>query len=559
MVFRPDMPIINVFYIFLTSLFTSIILTPPISKLAVRIGGVDRPDERKVHTSETPRLGGIAIFCAFILTIILFCDVDRHTRGFLTGAIVIFLTGLIDDLAGLSPRQKLIGELMAASTGVVVGNIALSSLGNLFGMGEVHLGLFAIPFTIFSIVGVMNAINLIDGLDGLAGGVSAIACVVFGVIAYETGNHLVLPIAASLLGAILGFLKYNTFPAKIFMGDSGSLFLGYCMGFLSIMVVEQGQGVISPVTPLIALGVPILDTLVVMGNRLKKGESLFFPDRTHIHHRLMDLGFGHKFTVMMVYGLTYFFSFSALFFYRRADYLLFAGLIISSIIFYAALNFVSKTDIVHRYRAIRSNRPIWKTRTYRKIVEQCAHLICFIKYLLIIILLLAVFIPVNGIREIALASGILLLFVAVLVFAPMRWSNVFLPFVLYFCSTFFIYQMENFGRDTILLGIPLLTISNGLFICLMAAEGIKIFLRRNQGLLISSPFEYFILFIVISVPLLPTEYTSKYHLMTVAGKSVILFVAYKLIFMKPVKMNRKILVATSLILLAFIVRFFWQI
>jgi UDP-GlcNAc:undecaprenyl-phosphate GlcNAc-1-phosphate transferase len=555
------MPIINIFYIFLTSLLTSIILIPPVSKLAVRIGGMDRPDERKVHTSETPRLGGIAIFCAFILAIILFCDVDRHIRGLLAGAIVIFLTGLIDDLVGLSPRHKLIGEVMAASTGVVVGNMVLSSLGNLFGMGEVQLGLFAIPFTIFSIVGVMNAINLIDGLDGLAGGVSAIACVFFGVISYKTGNHIVLPIAASLLGAILGFLKYNTFPAKIFMGDSGSLFLGYCMGFLSIMLVTQGQGVISPVTPLIALGVPILDTLVVMGNRLKKGERLFLPDKSHIHHRLMELGFGHRFTVILVYVLTYIFCFSALLVYRSEDYLLLAGLISAATFFYVALHIVSKTDIVHRSNTLRSNLPIWKTRTYRKIVVKCSYLIHFIKYLLIFIMMLAVFIPVNGIRETALVSGILLLIITILILAPLGWSNVFLPFVLYFCSTFIIYQIENFGRGTILFGMPLLMISNAFLICLMAAEGAKIFMRRRRshGLLISTPFEYFILFIVISVPLLPSEFTGKYHLMTVAGKSVILFVAYKLIFMKPVKMNRKILVVTSLILLVFIVRYFWQI
>lgn len=552
------MPIIDLFYIFLTSLLTSIILIPPISNLAVKIGGLDSPDERKVHNSVTPRLGGIAIFCAFILAIILFCDVDRHIRGLLSGAIIIFLTGLIDDLVGLSPRQKLIGELMAATIGVIVGNMVLSSLGNLFGMGEVQLGLLAIPFTIFSIVGVMNAINLIDGLDGLAGGVSAIACVFFGVIAYKSGNLLVLPIAASLLGATLGFLKYNTFPAKIFMGDSGSLFLGYCMGYLSIMLVANGQGAISPVTPLIALGVPILDTLVVMGNRLKKGEKLFLPDKTHIHHRLMNLGIGHKFTVLLVYGVTYYYSFLAVFFYRLSDYLLLTGLIISTTFFYTTLHIASKSDIVQHSIMLRSNLPIWKTGTYRKIVEQSAYLIHLIKYLLIIIILIAVFIPVNDIQENVLVSGILLIFVSVLVLAPQRWSNAFLPFVLYFSSTFIIYQMENFGRESILLGIPLLTISNGLFICLMAVEGAKIFLRRNQGLLMSTPFEYFILFIVISVPLLPSEFTSKYHLMTVAGKSVILFVAYKLIFMKPVKMNKKILVVTSLVLLVFIVKYFWQ-
>jgi len=553
-----DVPLITIFYVFLVSLFTAIILTPPISKLAVRIGGVDRPEERKVHTSETPRLGGIAIFCAFILAIILFCDIDRQTRGLLTGAIVIFITGLIDDLVGLSPRQKLVGEVMAAATGVIVGNMSLTSLGNLFGMGEVQLGLFAIPFAIFSIVGVMNAINLLDGLDGLAGGVSTFVIVVFGVIAYKTGNFNFLPIAASLLGAILGFLKYNTFPAKIFMGDSGSLFLGYCMGFLSIMLVSQGQGLISPVTPLIALGVPILDTLVVMANRFKRGESLFLPDKTHIHHRLMDLGFGHKATVILVYGLTYFYSFSALFFYSGADYLLLAGVITSSIFFYAAINIVSRNKIVQRSRVLGSSMPIWKFRSYRRTVEQSACLIRFIKYLLIFIMLLAAFTPVSGIKEIALGSAVLLFFVSVLVLIPLKWSNIFLLFVLYFCSTFIIYQMENFGRETILLGIPLLTISNSLFIFLMAIEGVKIFLRRRQGLLISSPFEYFILFVAISIPLLPNEFTSKYHLLTVAGKSVILFVAYKLIFMKPVKMNRKILAVTSMILLTFILRYFWQ-
>jgi len=549
-----DVPIVTLFYIFLVSLLTSLVLTPPISKLAVRIGGVDRPDGRKVHTTEIPRLGGIAIFCAFMLAIILFCDVERQTRGLLSGAIVIFITGLIDDLIGLTPRQKLIGEVMAASTGVIAGNIVLSSLGNLFGMGEVQLGLLAIPFTIFAIVGVMNAINLIDGLDGLAGGVSAIVCMVFGIIAFKTGNLLVLSITAALLGAIFGFLKYNTFPATIFMGDSGSLLLGYCMGFLSIMLVIQGNGSISPVTPLIALGVPVLDTLVVMVNRFKRRENMFLPDKTHIHHRLMNMGFGHRFTVIIVIGLTYCYSFAALAFYYLDDYQMLAGLIFSSSMIYAGLYYLSNNPFVERSRMLRSNSPIWKTRTYRKIVEQCSYLIRFIKYLLICIMLLAVFTPVHGMREIALVSGILLLFITVLVFIPLGRSNVCLLVVLYFCSIFIIYQMENFGRDTMLLGIPLLTISNAFFICLIAAEGIKIYLRRQGLITISSHFEYFLLFIAISVPLLPHDFASKYHLLTVAGKSVILFIAFKLIFMKSVKMNRKFLLATYMILLTFIVK-----
>jgi len=175
------MPNVYLFYISVTALFVVLILIPPITRLAVNFGKLDVPDDRKVHSGDIPRLAGVAIFLAFLFPVFIFCEIDRPLRGFLAGAIVIFATGLYDDLIGLRPRWKLAGETVAALMAVLVGNVAVNSLGNLFGNGDIQLGMLAVPFTILGIVGVTNAINLLDGLEGLAGGVSAIACVAFGI------------------------------------------------------------------------------------------------------------------------------------------------------------------------------------------------------------------------------------------------------------------------------------------------------------------------------------------------------------------------------------------
>ena len=313
---------ITLFYIFFTALMASLILIPPISHLAIRVGGIDVPDERKVHCDDTPRLGGIAIFSAFLFAVLFFCDIDLQIKGFLSGAVIIFLTGLADDLTNLTPRQKFLGEIIAATIAVVIGGLELSSLGNPLGLGTISLGPFAIPFTIFAVVGVTNAVNLLDGLDGLAAGGTAIACLAFGTLAYQSGNYSLLALDLALIGAIIGFLRYNTYPAKIFMGDSGSLFLGYCMGIFSVMLITSGNTKISTYTPLVILAVPVLDTLVVMFKRLSLGNKVFSPDKSHIHHRLLEIGIGHKYSVILVYGISYFLSLFAVLCYDLPDYIL---------------------------------------------------------------------------------------------------------------------------------------------------------------------------------------------------------------------------------------------
>lgn len=540
----------------MTALLASATMIPPVSRIAVRIGGVDRPDERKVHCNEVPRLGGIAIFLSFLVSLLVFTDVDHITRGFLAGSLVIFLTGLIDDLVSIQPRHKFVGEIMAAVVGLSVGGIWLDSIGNLFGFGEITLGVLSKPFTVFAVVGVMNAINLIDGLDGLAGGVSAIACLAFGALAYWSGNAVLTLLTAGLLGSLVGFLWHNSYPARIFMGDSGSLFLGYCMGFFSVMLVNAAHAHISPMIPVVILGVPLIDTLVVMVNRVRKGRKVFAPDRTHIHHRLLDLGFGHKLTVIVVYGLSWLLAFAALLLRELRDYKLAPLLVAMAALFYLTVHFLFRLEAVKHFKLITSNQPIRETATYRRLVGFTRHLLMVIKYLLIVILMLSMAVPRVESRVVAVFSILLLVMSAVFLFIKSEWSNLFLQAALYCSGAFILFVMENFGRDVTLFSLPLPSVTRCLLLVLLTIEGGKVFVRKRTKLLLRSPFEYLLLFLILSVPLLPAELTTSFHLMTVVGESVVLFVAYKLILMRRAAENRKLIAVTTLALLVFIVKHF---
>lgn len=549
------MKTLPLFYIFISALMVSVVMIPPVSRLSVRIGGIDKPDERKVHCNEIPRLGGIAIFCAFLFSVMFFIDIDRQIKAFLAGAVVIFLTGLADDLNGLTPRNKLIGEVLAATVAIMSGGISMKTLGNPLGCGEIQLGFFAVPFTIFAVVGVMNAINLIDGLDGLAGGTSAVACLAFGILSWNTGNSSQLALVVALLGAIVGFLRYNTYPARIFMGDSGSLFLGYCMGFFSVMLLNKSGGAVSPVAPLMILGVPILDTLIVMGGRKLCGNSISSPDKTHIHHRLLGLGFGHRMSVLLVYGLSYFLAVAALLLNGVSDSTQALILLLFCIVLYSALHFLSSSEKAQQFLLLKSNKSIRQSSAFRSLVVYSRFLLVVMKYLLLAILTLVVLVkPVYPIN-IAWGGGLLLVFMSGLLLVGSRWGNSLLQSVIYFSGLISIFIVENYGRQTEFFGCKLIWISHILFACLLVVLGTKVVLRKRVGHLINTPFEYLVLFVVVAVPLLPTDITATFHLMSVAAKSVVIFVAYKLILMRKVSKNIKILVATFIALLVLILRF----
>lgn len=301
--------------LFFPALLLTLWLTPPAIRLSRKIGAFDRPEERKVHTGEVSRLGGIAMVAGMVLPLLLFRVLDRTLAAFLAGALIVSLTGLLDDIFRIRPATKFAGEVLGAAAFVFLGGISLTDLGDFIGTGAVHTGWLAPAVTIFCMVGVMNALNLSDGLDGLAGGIAAIACIFLGAFAYWGQDWTSFSILLALLGAILGFLRYNSYPAHLFMGDAGSLLLGYSLAAVTVMM-SRGNGVganLSPVTVAGILALPITDTLLVMVRRLLHRGSPFRADRTHLHHRLLELGIPHAAVVPILYVGTALFGFQAWF------------------------------------------------------------------------------------------------------------------------------------------------------------------------------------------------------------------------------------------------------
>jgi UDP-GlcNAc:undecaprenyl-phosphate GlcNAc-1-phosphate transferase len=284
----------------------SILITPLIKKLAFLIGATDRPNKRKVHQSIMPRLGGLAIFISFIIGILIEQPENPSSLAILLGSLIIVITGFCDDLFELPAKYKLFGQLAAALTVVFLGDLQVVFINLPFG-GQLEFGLLSIPFTILWIVGITNAINLIDGLDGLAAGVSSIALITISGMAIIQGNLYVVMVGSIVLASSLGFLIYNFHPASIFMGDTGALFLGFIISVLSLLGYKNVT-FISFIIPVIILGVPISDTIFAILRRIINKQPLSAPDKSHLHHCMLRLGFSHRQTVLLIYAMAAFFG-----------------------------------------------------------------------------------------------------------------------------------------------------------------------------------------------------------------------------------------------------------
>lgn len=278
--------------------------TPAVKRLAQKIGAMDIPNEkRRIHDHPIPRMGGLAIFLGFIIAVLLFVDIDPQLQGILLGCVIIVATGIVDDLVSLRPLVKLALQIVAALVPVLHG-LRIEVLINPFFWMEsdyIILGAFAIPVTVLWIVAITNSVNLIDGLDGLAVGVSAISSVTMLVVALMVSDFHVALILAALMGACLGFMPYNMNPAKIFMGDTGALLLGYVLATVSVLGLFKFYAVISFAVPLLALAVPLMDTIFAFCRRIIHGQSPFHADRGHFHHRLLDMGLNQKQAVAILY------------------------------------------------------------------------------------------------------------------------------------------------------------------------------------------------------------------------------------------------------------------
>ena len=285
-------------------------LTPPVIRLAHRLGAIDEPNKRKVHQTAMPRMGGLAIFLAFMLCMLLGVKVSGSYTGIVIGSVIIFVVGLLDDIYQLSARVKLVGQIVATAVAIYFG-VVINFVSNPFD-GMMSLGYLSIPLTFLWIVGITNAINLIDGLDGLAAGVAGIAGVTMGIVALMQGQSVTALVSFILVAAILGFLPYNFHPARTFMGDCGSNFLGFVLACLAVTGVAKSTAVISLIIPIVILGIPIFDTFFAIFRRIYKKTPIFMPDKDHLHHRLLKMGYSHQTTVLIIYAISAFFAFTAI-------------------------------------------------------------------------------------------------------------------------------------------------------------------------------------------------------------------------------------------------------
>ena len=299
----------NYIWAFLIALFVALIATPAVIVLAAKTGAMDAPDARKVHKGPMPRIGGLAIYCGFmaaILAMLNFAELTQEVAngviGLLLGGTLIVIIGLIDDYKNLPAKVKLLGQILAACV-VVYFDVRIDVITDPFG-DYLYLEYLAAPATVFWIVGLTNTVNLIDGLDGLAAGVSTIASITIMLVALQEDVMIVALFTAALAGAALGFLRYNFNPAKIFMGDTGSMFLGFILAGISVIGAVKCTATIALIVPILALGLPIMDTTFAIIRRYRGGVPIFKPDKGHLHHRLLDLGFSQRQAVLLMYVIS---------------------------------------------------------------------------------------------------------------------------------------------------------------------------------------------------------------------------------------------------------------
>jgi UDP-GlcNAc:undecaprenyl-phosphate/decaprenyl-phosphate GlcNAc-1-phosphate transferase len=347
---------------FIMALATAAVLTPLIRNFSFKLKLYDAPNDRKLHDRAIPRTGGIAIAIAFFIPTLgialteanigkLVYENSDAMLAIFVGGILIMLVGLADDLKGMRARWKFLLQAAVASLAFWMG-FRIEAVSLPFG-GMLEMGFFSYVITVVWIVGIINAVNLIDGLDGLAGGIAFFVLVFNFMVAVSNNSFLMALVAAALAGAVLGFLFYNFNPASIFMGDAGSMFIGYVLALAAVNSGQKSSTTVALLTPIVAMGVPIMDTLFSMVRRFLERQPLFAPDKGHIHHRLLAMGLNHKRSVLVLYGFAVFLVIVAALLHFGGKWQIGVALVIVLVTLAVFARVVGVADYVSRRRATR--------------------------------------------------------------------------------------------------------------------------------------------------------------------------------------------------------------
>lgn len=511
----------------LLSIFATVALIPAFSRLALHYHvGLDVPNARKVHRRPIPRVGGIAIALAVYASAVLWNAEGHFLRAYLIAGAILVLFGLADDLKGLDFRVKFLSQVIAAFIMVFYGGVKIISFGALLPGGYLVPDVVAIPLTLIAIVGVTNAINLSDGLDGLAGGICLLSFCCLGYLAYLEGNLTLCLLALALGGSIFGFLRYNTYPAQLFMGDTGSQFLGFSAASMSL-ALTQGKTNLSPLVPLLILGLPIIDTLAVMAQRLAEKKPLFSPDKNHFHHKLIRLGFMHSESVVLIYMLQALLVAAALLFRFQSEWLLLSGYLLLAALILVGFHRADRAHwILPRYDFLDR---IVKGRLSS--IRQKALLIRIsfrvVEFGVPLLLLATCMIPSEIPTYFALLSAVFLLGLFLVWKLRSGWMRGCLMAILYLFIPLIVFASVDQSSGAIPFVLIRLYNASYLILVFFVVSTLKL-TRRKEGFK-TTPMDFLILFLALALPELLRDYVEVKDLKIMAAKTVMLFFSFEVL------------------------------
>jgi UDP-GlcNAc:undecaprenyl-phosphate GlcNAc-1-phosphate transferase len=507
---------------FLLALFVTMALIPLMRWGAAGIGALDLPGLRKMHARPMPKLGGVAMAFGVLVPALLATQSEAELGAVVVGACIVLLWGFIDDIRDIGCGAKFFGQLLAALVVVIYGGVEIRSLGSLLPDGVLLPGWVSVPLTLLAIVGVTNAINLSDGLDGLAGGIALLVFCCVGYLGFRGGSFPVALMSFSAVGAILGFLRFNTFPAALFMGDAGSQFLGFLAVTLSLKLT-QGNTPLSPLLPLLLFGCPVLDTLTVMSERIARGASPFLADKGHFHHKLIDMGLFHADAVRAIYVAQAVLVSAAYVLRFHSDWLIVGVYVAFSALVVPFFVFGRRSD--WKIRQYGPRIQAFK-RTMREIKENGVLVRVAFRLMqagLPSLLLLSCVLPATIPRGFAVFSALLLAAILATWFLKNGWRVVALRAGIYLMAPVLIYQGQTNAAPW--MDESLVHLYN-LFFGFLVAFVLVVVSFTRRGSFRSTPLDLLILFIALVVPglLNGPENTGL-----VAAKMIVVFFGYEVL------------------------------
>jgi len=507
------------FFSFIGSLLICMALIPALTASAWRIQFVDVPRDRRIHAAPIAKVGGIAFAVGTIAAVLLWAPKDQMILASLLGGAVILMFGIWDDCVELGPRMKFAGQILAAAIVIVFAGIRVKSIP--FFDDQTFPVWAAGLITLILIVGMTNAVNLADGLDGLAGGLSLLSFAGIAYLAYQASDQMLVLLMVAVLGSLLGFLRFNTYPARVFMGDAGSQFLGHYLAVAALILVDPARAPYSPLIVLFLWGIPLLDTVGVMGQRLLEGRSPFVGDRNHIHHKLLAMGLTHRQAVTGIY-MTQGLSIGSAYLLRwQTDvvvllaYLLFAGVVLSLFVFAPH----SKSMLIGA-----TTPPSTAIAGKSSLVSLHGWPLQALKWMVPLYLLVCVAIPREIPNEVGLiAAGLLAAVVGSLLIA--KGAALAIRIGLYIGSTFIMYYSELVPR---ILVHGLLTPLNAGFALLALLVILTIRLTGDERFQ-TTPLDYLIVLLALMLPFLPDLVVGEVYVSLLTAKLLVLFFAFELL------------------------------